>query len=185
MRGHTKNLCDRMFNLLKKRYHKSQIYSIKKLTSLLNELDNIFYYHVTSEVFFDYNRLLNTYYKNIPSGSVKKNHHFWVNDDKPTTMFTLTYHGDEEAHCESYDYCIRMNDRIIKLQEAINNKVPLKAPGMKPIKQVELWKKWGQFISEDERQELCPKPPDDIIKAVAKDKASKQAAKKRDRAART
>ena len=55
---------------------------------------------------------------------------------------------------------------------------------MKPIKQVELQQQ-GQVIPEDEHQELCPKPPDDIIKAVAKDKASKQAAKKRDRAART
>ena len=55
---------------------------------------------------------------------------------------------------------------------------------MKPIKQVELQQQ-GQVIPEDEHQELCPKPPDDIIKAMAKDKASKKAAKKRDRAART
>jgi hypothetical protein len=100
-------------------------------------------------------------------------------------MFTLTHHGDEEATCKSFDYHIRMDDRIIKLQEALNNKVRLKAPRMKLIKQVELWKKWGQFIPEDERQELCSKPLDDIIKAMAKDKASKQATKKRDRAART
>jgi hypothetical protein len=100
-------------------------------------------------------------------------------------MFTLTHHGDQEAPCVSYDNCIRMDDGIIKLQEAINNEVQLKAPGMKPIKQVGLWKKWVQFIPEDEHQELYPKPPDDIIKAMAKDKASKKAAKKRDRAART
>jgi hypothetical protein len=31
VRGYTKNLCDRMFNLLKKRYHQSQIYSVEGL----------------------------------------------------------------------------------------------------------------------------------------------------------
>jgi hypothetical protein len=54
---------------------------------------------------------------------------------------------------------------------------------MKPIKQVELWKKWGQFIPEYEHKELCPKSPDETIKAIAKEKASKKANKKRDRAA--
>jgi len=32
VRGHTKNLCDRMFNLMKKRYHRSQIFSMRVLT---------------------------------------------------------------------------------------------------------------------------------------------------------
>lgn len=51
VRGHTKNACDRMFNLLKKRYHQSNIYSVPRLSSLLNELDNIIYSHVSYEVF--------------------------------------------------------------------------------------------------------------------------------------
>jgi hypothetical protein len=85
-RGHTKNLCDRMFNLLKKRYHKRQIYSIQKITSLLNEVDNVFYHHVTSEVFFDFQHLLNKFYKTIPSGSVKNPHCFWVKGENPTNV---------------------------------------------------------------------------------------------------
>jgi hypothetical protein len=52
---------------------------------------------------------------------------------------------------------------------------------MKPFKQVELWKKWGPFIPEDERNELCPKHPNGVVKAVAQEKASKQAGKKRAR----
>ena len=76
VRGHTKNACDRMFNLLKKRYHQSQIYSVESLSTLLNELDNVNYYHVTSEVFFDYNALLNHFYKSFPVGTVKRNHFF-------------------------------------------------------------------------------------------------------------
>jgi hypothetical protein len=61
----------------------------------------------------------------------------------------------------------------------MNNKIALPAPGLKPIKQVELWKKWGPFIPEDEREELCPKPPDDIIKEVASERAGKAATQRR------
>ena len=181
VRGHTKNVCDRMFNLLKKRYHRSQIFSIGKLSSLLNEIDNVNYNHVTSEVFFDYLKLLDKFYKKFVAGSVKKNHWFWVDDSSPTVMNTQSHHNDEDAERTTNNHLIRMQDRLNKMKEAFNNKQLLKAPGMKPIKQVELWKKWGPFIPEDERNELCPKPPTDIIKAVAEERASKQAGKKRAR----
>jgi hypothetical protein len=52
-------------------------------------------------------------------------------------------------------------------------------PGMKQW--VQLWKIWGLFILEEERNNVCPQPPDDLIKAVAEEKAPKQAMKKRAR----
>jgi hypothetical protein len=72
VREHTKNVCNRMFNLLKKRYHGSQIFSITKLTELLNEIDKVTYVHVSSTVFFNYQLLLSLFYKNFPTGEVKK-----------------------------------------------------------------------------------------------------------------
>jgi hypothetical protein len=88
-------------------------------------------------------------------------------------MGRLAYHNDPYAEPESYDHSIRMGDRITELKRAMNNKYPLPAPGLKPIKQVELWKKWGQYIPDNERDELCPKPTEDVIKKVAAGKASK------------
>ncbi len=41
--------------------------------------------------------------------------------------------------------------------------------------------KWGPFIPEDERQDLCSKPLNDMIKAVAEETVSNQAGKKRAR----
>jgi len=182
VRGHTKNVCDRMFNLLKKRYHRSQIFSLAKLTMLLNEIDNVTYKQVTSAVFFDYLKLLDKFYKKFPSGYMKKNHWFWVDCCSPTIMNTQSHHNDEDGEKTTFDHKIRIQDRLNNMKMANNNnKQLLKPPGMKPIKQVELWKKWGPFIPEDERNELCPKPPNDVIKAVAQEKASKQAGKKRAR----
>ena len=55
----------------------------------------------------------------------------------------------------------------------------LKKIGLKPIKQVELWSKWGPLIQDEvERNALCPKPPDEIISKVKGDKSKNAAAKK-------
>jgi len=113
VRGHTKNVCDRMFNLLKKRYHQSQIYSVESLSTLLN---------------------------------------------------TVT----------AFDHCILMENRLQLLSSARCNMRPMSAPGMKHIKQVELWQKWGPFIPEPYRDCLCAKPSDTVINAVAMERRSRQ-----------
>lgn len=179
VRGHTKNLCDRMFNLLKKRYHHSQIFSLQKLTSLLNELENVTYHHVTSEIFFDYNSFLDLFYKKFKPGTVKSNHLFWVEGGDGATMYSTTYYNEPDVESLRCNFLLNMDNREALLKEAMNNKIALPAPGLKPIKQVELWKKWGPFIPEDEREELCPKPPDDIIKEVASERAGKAATQRR------
>jgi hypothetical protein len=69
------------------------------------------------------------------------------------------------------NHIINLPDRLRKLKEDFTcNMSMLTAPGMKPIKQVELWKIWGQFIPEDERHHLCSRPSDDIIRKVANEK---------------
>jgi hypothetical protein len=125
--------------------------------------------------FFDYQKLLSTYYKPIPSGSVKQNHYFWVEDKNATTMYRLTHWNDENATTESMKHIINLPDRLRKLKEDFTcNMSMLTASGMKPIKQVELWKKWGLLIPEDERHHLCSQPSDDIIRKVANEKVDKQ-----------
>jgi hypothetical protein len=170
VRGHTKNVCDRMFNLLKKRFHKSQVFSLEKLSLLLNEIENVHYHHVDAAVFYNYQMLLGRFYLGIPSGAIKKNHFFWAQQNKPTTMHRLSFFNDVDGEVQSFDHCISMADHSSELVSSLQNKVQLSPPGLKPIKQVELWKKWGPLIPEDERDALCSKPPDNIISAVAKER---------------
>jgi hypothetical protein len=141
VRGHTKNMCDRMFNLLKKRYHTSQIFSMRTITEKLNELNNINFFPVTSDVFFDYNELLDRVYKKFKPGTVKKNHLFWVTDQAPTLMLSLPQFNDQYHGTMEYDFNNNAVNRDELLAEALNNKISSRAPGIKPIKQVELWKK--------------------------------------------
>lgn len=181
VRGHTKNVCDRMFNLLKKRYHKSQVFSVEKLTQLLNEIDNVNYYHVNHEVFYNYQVLLSTFYHNIPTGAIKVNHLFWVHHSQPTTMHRMTYHNDHDSDAQSFDHCIAMDNRVFMLLFSFNNKTRITAPGLKAIKQVELWKKWGPLIPEEERDALCKKPPDSVISAIANERKDNNNNRKRSR----
>jgi hypothetical protein len=52
----------------------------------------------------------------------------------------------------------------------------LPVPGVKPIKQVELWKKWGPNIPPEKQEEMCPKPSQEVTDLVSnsrKEKANK------------
>ena len=53
----------------------------------------------------------------------------------------------------------------------------IKAPGIKPIKQVDLYKKWGPLVPDEFREVICPKPCERILKVVAEERATKQRAK--------
>ena len=52
---------------------------------------------------------------------------------------------------------------IAKMEENLIELVPT---GLKPIKQVELWKKWAPLIPEEFRADTCPKPSDDVINSI-------------------
>jgi hypothetical protein len=50
----------------------------------------------------------------------------------------------------------------------------LNPPGFREIKQVELWKNWSQFVPHSQKQIICPKPPQDIIDKIRKEKSAKR-----------
>ena len=50
----------------------------------------------------------------------------------------------------------------------------LEPPGIKPIKQAELFKKWRQFVPVQFQNEICPNPGTELLNAVAKEKSEKR-----------
>jgi hypothetical protein len=58
---------------------------------------------------------------------------------------------------------------------------PLTPPGLKEIKQVELWTKWRKFIPHQFQDEICPKPDVGVLQRIKSEKNEKlkQAAKKK------
>jgi hypothetical protein len=49
----------------------------------------------------------------------------------------------------------------------------LKAPGLHPIKQVELYKKFRPFVPHEFWEDTCPRPSDEVV-AQVKDESSKK-----------
>ena len=52
------------------------------------------------------------------------------------------------------------------------------APEIREIKQVELFTKWRKLIPEIYQDETCPKPTEEIMKRIKKNKADKAKLKK-------
>ena len=46
---------------------------------------------------------------------------------------------------------------IANMEQEVKELIPTP---LKPIKQVELWKKWGPLLSEEARKVMCLKPTD-------------------------
>ncbi len=122
------------------------VYSVRSLSLILNEIGNITHTHILSYVLSEYLQLLDKFYQNFEPGTVKKHHLFLVEAEIPTTMISKSHNNNEFGNPSTFNHKIVMTDRIIKKKEAFNNKMLLGFPGVKPIKQVEFWKKWGQFI---------------------------------------
>lgn len=173
VRGHTKNDCDRLFNQLKLRWHKKNTYTMNQLAECLNLQPNVEFVEVTSDSFKDYGTILDKFYKPFQPGTIQQHHVFAVESTNPTLMKMKTSRDDDETY--SYQFRnnkhIPLNNRFSALQR-FNIQV-LPRPGVKPIKQVELYKKWRPFIPVQYREEICPRPSDEVIASVKSERNKK------------
>ncbi len=87
VRGHTKNACDRLFNQLKKHYHKQQIFTMGQMVTALDSSRYVSFNLANSHCFLDYAEMLDFFYNKFPAGMIQQNHVFWVEDSNPTTMY--------------------------------------------------------------------------------------------------
>ena len=59
-----------------------------------------------------------------------------------------------------------------------NSPHPITPPGKSPIKQVEMFTKWRDYIDDEYKEETCPEPPAHIMEKVAGEKATKRQRKR-------
>ena len=184
VKGHTKNAADRMFNLLKMNYHKKDIYTYEQLHQTLNMNQYVDVFKMRPCNFHDHRRWQDTVYKNPTGGEFKRTHVFSIcspnhnikGNNMEVTTTTLLKQDNNESIVR-YDNLLpttkskkaqKMNPEvrareIAKMEEKLVQLVPT---GLKPIKQVELWKKWAPLIPEEFRAVTCPKPSDEVINSI-------------------
>jgi hypothetical protein len=166
IRGHTKNACDRMFNQMKLKYHKKDIFSWSQALETLNTKENVRIVDDQEAMFKDFGALLNKFYGSIKAGTVQKNHIFKVE------------HTDEKLNmqCAVHDGALFVNQPMLKRGQVLGKDhtaaidafvvAALKPPGLRPIKQVELYKKFHTFFPRRFWDDTCPKPSDEVLMQV-------------------
>ena len=136
--------------------------------------------------FYDVHKWQNGYYRRIETGTISRTHIFEVLQENEST--TLSLKDDRDCEPVTQDLLPKTNrgnasvlsaedrEKAIRsmyddLKKPANGFI-LEAPGLRPIKQVEMHKKWGPLVPLYIRNFywLYKKPPDEIIKQVKDDK---------------
>ena len=93
------------------------------LHEVCNSLDDVTFFTMSSNVFFDYDDMLNNFYKPFKSGTIQVNHYFMVNDDNATTMVMKTFIDNDSQ--ETFDFAknnnLNNNNRKLSLEQYIIN----------------------------------------------------------------
>jgi hypothetical protein len=97
-------------------------------------MEDITFIPLQGNEFFNYDQLLDDFYKPFKPGTVQINHYFMVNHHLPTTMVTkLFFDDDDEQHSQFQSNMLR-ESRDAELLNRTPNVIP--SSGIKPIKQV-------------------------------------------------
>ena len=177
VKGHTKNAADRMFNLLKLSYHCCDIFTYDQLTSKLNQNEYVNVFQTRPKHFNDHLEWQDKHYRTPTGGEFKQTHVFTIesatNGRQP---HVLLKRDDCDAPIRLDNLIPNARSRKAKRmtkeerRESIGNMerdLKLLTPtALKPIKQVELWKKWGPLLPEEARAITCPKPSDEVIESI-------------------
>ena len=133
--------------------------------------------HCSSNNFFNWDLYLDRIYKRPGGGTVNKNHIFKSVQTKPGILITETI-KDVDVKEQNL---IKLSKNAAGGQKSgrariINGKKLKneKRPGLRDIKQVDLYEKWGPLVPAQFRDEICPKPSDKIIKSVKEERKAKR-----------
>lgn len=165
--GHTKNPCDRMFNLLKSTYRKANVYTMAQTIAKLNEHEQ-----TTATLFGDFRNwdaYLDKLYSRFDAGTMKKYHNFSVDFEEGATFMKIdvSRHEEDVQGRRTKDFHTPSADREKLLSQMPE---PLPKPGIKRIKQIELGTKWRKHVPPEFQDEICPVPSKAIVDAHKKEK---------------
>jgi len=178
VKGHTKNAADRLFNLLKLTYHKRNIYTYDSLYNVLNENEYVDVLQMRPENFHNHLEWQNKFYRTPTGGEFKQTHVFTIygKDRYKRTPSILVKQDDNESIIREDNLLPTTKSRKarkllpdVRTQHLQRMELDLKQlvpTPLKPIKQVELWKKWAPLLPEEARNITCPKPSQEVIDSI-------------------
>jgi len=180
VRGHTKNDCDRLFNLMKKLYRVSNIYDLPELIEAFGNHDDVLPTEVTDGEFLNVDKMEDKFIKK--PAKIQENHIFEVSEADPNSMFLYEYDG-EEPHKQ---LLVKAAYRDVDwTDEAITLLTSKPRVGIQDIKWMELYDKWRPLIPvERQTYYYIKQPPSQEIRTKVR-KHTGQAQKQRKERSRT
>ena len=187
--GHTKNSCDRLFNALKKRFHKSNVMTFnsplevdargrqKNLCSLLNESPHVTVVPIEEDNYFkDWFTLEQKVYRKIVG--VSKHHYFCAKRtlDNGSSLRVKTDLTDSPEYNRIQKLEKNPNGNSFSRYMSILQDTPssVSQPGLKDIKANDLYFKFRRHVYPEELKDvICPKPSDAVIARVAAERREK------------
>jgi len=174
VKGHTKNPVDHLFNSLKREYRKQNIETFDALLPILNKSDDVIAIAVVPANFHDWNGMLKKLYSDFPA--VLKYHLFQSEDIKEISMQVGPDSPADTANLR-FPKGESVEDRAYRLENL--SATPLNPPGLKEIKQVELWTKFRRFLKRENQDLTCPYPGDEVMDRIRKQRNAKMLTKKK------
>ena len=181
--GHTKNACDRLFNVLKALYRLSNIYTYSELIKKLNHSQYVTIHEAKEEDFFDWGSFLKEYYRDLVS-EVKVNHLFEASHetDGDNNKFVMELRESALAQHKAKAFNLLpikyrgATNRAQQIRSAESAKLRrIKAPGINIYKLVELWKEFRALIPFEFRDDpYYARPHQAILDAVTDEKKSRK-----------
>jgi hypothetical protein len=150
VKGHTKNDCDRMFNLMKKAYRNTNCYTPRQLMEFVAqsnedvELVDV----MNSGGFKDWDKYQNKYMK--APDSIQNYHVFQVHSTNPNRLLCQEAHGYPIINDDSVVRKQFRNQEWGSLADELEDVQPL---GMKDIKWITLYDEWRPLIPMDLRKD--------------------------------
>jgi hypothetical protein len=159
---------------VKLKYHKKDIFSWSQALETLDTKELVRIVDAQEAMFKDYGALLDKFDGFFKAGTIQNNHIFKVE------------HTDEKLNmqCAVHDGAPFVNQPMLKRGQVLGKYrtaaiyafviAALKPPGLRPIKQVKLYKKFRPFVPHRFWDEACPKPIDKVLMQVKEENAKKR-----------
>ena len=145
---------------------------MSQLHNNLNHNDGVDAVEIKSDKFFDFDKILDRFYKRPESGSVNRTHIFSMYEDQPgiLELKDSTYSDVRIQNLTKGNWSPA--DRKKLIIKTLTEMQPMTPPGIKPIKQIELGTKWRPLVPEEFQDDVCKIPPRELVKKYKKDKRS-------------
>ena len=145
IKGHTKNDCDRMFNLMKQDYRKMNCYTPPELNDLINKHPLCTAIPMLPNDFLDWDALQNKMVDK--ADGILKNHIFTVKSSDSNNVWIQEYNRAPISKQMLVKNAYLNSDwrKVFKLDVVPPPKLP-------DIKWNKLYYKWGRFVPEDRKK---------------------------------